>query len=111
VWIGHIGTCTPSSSESRRIQLPLPLVSTRKYGLPPGGVTFSITTRPPWRISSTLSVFCTGMRTLGSSAPENGGGGKGSGRGSSCGGRAWANAPAETIARTIDDHRRIATFY
>src|SRR2546423_4513858 len=56
----------------------------RKYGLPPlAGVTLSITTRPPWRISSTLSASCTGMRTAGSSGPSSGGGGGGSASGSS----------------------------
>src|SRR3954471_14860236 len=65
----HIGKRIPSSSDSR-----FRPGSTRKYVFPPGGVTFSITTRPPTRTSSTLSCFCTGMRTAGSSASAIGGG-------------------------------------
>ena len=78
--------------------------------MPPGGVTLSMTTRPPSRISSTLSSFCTGMRhraarrwTFGI-----GGGGGGSGSGSS-----WAVAsgrrPRATSTSTMpEDHRSSA---
>ena len=61
--------------------------------MPLGGVTLSITTRPPSRISSTLSPSCGAMRTRGSSAPSRiTGGGGGSGSGSSLGGGCCARS-------------------
>src|SRR5688572_16897313 len=59
-----------------------------------------MTTRPPWRTSSTLSASCTGMRTTGSPSAGMGGGGGGSGSGSSLGGRlcAWASENERSAA-------------
>src|ERR1700675_4623050 len=80
--------------------------------MPPGGVTLSITTRPPSRVSSTRSPSCGAMRTRGSSATSRiRGGGGGSGSGSSFGGRCCAQAPVAAAKRTRKNTRRMAGFY
>src|SRR3990167_3144473 len=67
-----------------------------------------MTTRPPWRTSSTVAPSGTGMRTRGSSGPEIAGGGGGSGSGSSLGWRCcWASAPDATIASARTSRRRM----
>src|SRR5688572_3423344 len=81
--------------------------------MPFGGVTLSMTTRPPSRISSTRSPSCGAMRTRGSSAPSRiSGGGGGSGNGSSRGGRGCcARALAAAPKRSRKSTRRMAGFY
>src|SRR6185295_18530797 len=81
--------------------------------MPFGGVTLSITMRPPSRISSTRSPSCGAMRTRGSSPPSRiRGGGGGSGSGSSLGGGCCcASAASATADKARNRTRRMRPFY